>query len=76
MSSVAVIVTVTGPKGPSGAPIDQLQVPKVSFRVTVPTSAAMVTVPLPCGSENVPVLVASPPSSAVTTPSSAATTGG
>ena len=76
MSSVAVMVTVTGPAGPSGAPIDQLHVPKVSFWVTVPASAEMVTVLLPCGSENVPVLVASVPSLVVTAALSAATTGG
>ena len=34
--SVAVIVTVTGPAGPSTPLADQLQVPFASFFVTVP----------------------------------------
>ena len=55
--SVAVIVTVVGPAGPSAAFSDQLQVPLALFCVTVP-NAVMFTVLLPCGSENVPLFVA------------------
>ena len=48
-SSVAVIVTVVGPSGPSGGVYDQLHVPAASSWVIVPSEAVRVTVPRPGG---------------------------
>ena len=80
-SSVTVIVTVTGPSGPSPASADQLQVPLGSLEsvpnATPSTVAVRVeTVLFPCGSENVPVFETVPPSLTLTSGVLAATTGG
>src|SRR5262245_33369502 len=46
--SVAVMVTVIGPAGPSAGVYDQLQVPSpLAFLVTVPREVPTVTVPRP-----------------------------
>src|SRR5262245_13036370 len=63
--SVAVMVTVVGPSGPSAGVYDQLQVPAVSSLVTVPSEALIATVLRPSTSSKVPVFVAWEPSSTV-----------
>src|SRR5215813_10904906 len=75
-SSVAVMVTVVGPLGPSGGVYDQLQVPVASSFVTVPTEAVSLTVPLPSGSAKVPVLPAGAASFTVTAVRLLVTVGG
>src|SRR5262245_22644314 len=60
--SVAVMVTVVGPAGPSGGVYDQLQVPAALSWMTVPSEAVSVSVARPSGSSKVPLLVASEPS--------------
>src|SRR5262249_32786121 len=72
-ASVAVMVTVAGPAGPSGGGYDQLHVPVASSLVSVPSEAVRVTVPLPSGSEKVPVLAAGEPSLTLTAAWSLAT---
>src|SRR5438105_8013552 len=74
--SVAVMVTVVGPSGPSLVGMDQLQVPAASFFLTVPSEAVSVTVPRPSGSSKVPLLVAGEPSLTVTAAWLLATVGG
>src|SRR5205823_307074 len=64
--SVALIVTGTGPAGPSGGVYDQFQTPVVVSLVTVPREAVSVTVARPLGSSNVPVFVIWEPSLPVT----------
>ena len=73
--SLAVMVTFPL-AGPSATLSDQLQVPFVLFWATVPTLAVIVTVALPCESENVPVFETVPPSLALTAAALAWTTGG
>src|SRR5262245_8614899 len=65
-ASVAVMVTVVGPLGPSGGVYDQSQVPAASFLVTVPSEALSVTVTRPWMSLKVPLLLAGEPSLTVT----------
>src|SRR5262245_57023080 len=64
--SVAVMVTVVGPAGPSAGVYDQVQAPLASSRVIVPSEAVRVTLPRPWVSSNVPPFVAGEPSPAVT----------
>ena len=64
--SVAVMVTVVGPAGPSGGVYDQVQVPVASFLVTVPSEAVSVTVLRPWASSKVPRVRGREPSLTVT----------
>src|SRR5262249_18268735 len=75
-SSVAVMVTVVGPLGPSVGGADQPQVPVALVWVMLPSWAGRVTVARPWGSSKVPVLVAGEPSLTVRVPRSRATVGG
>src|SRR4051794_33934435 len=61
-SSVAVMVTVVGPLGPSLGVYDQLQVPAALSCVIVPTEAVRVAETRPWASSKVPVAVAGAPS--------------
>src|SRR5262249_18301768 len=74
--SVAVMVTVIGPVGPSARGWDQFQAPVALSWVTVRGSADSVTVPRPSASSKASVLVAGPPSLTVTAAWSLAIVGG
>src|SRR5262249_13347360 len=74
--SVAVMVTVVGPVGPSDGVNDQRQVPVALSWAIVPSEAVRVTVPRPWGSLKVPVLLAGEPSLTARAAWSPATVGG
>ena len=75
-SSVAVMVTVVGPPGPSAGCRTSSRCRSASSRVIVPSEAVRVTVPWPWASSKVPLFVTGLPSLTVTAARLQATVGG